>query len=50
MFGRQLDPPGPSTIGGGELEPLMKSTMILDYHAPPFIDGGAVVTDTKASA
>ena len=44
MFGRKLEPQGPSTMGGAKVEAATKSTMSLDTRGP-FISGG-VVTDT----
>jgi hypothetical protein len=44
MFGRKLEPKGPSTMGGGKVEAATESTMNLDTRGP-FIPGG-VVTDT----
>jgi hypothetical protein len=45
MFGRKLEPQGPSTLGGGKVEAATESTMSFDL-AGPFIRGG-VVTDTR---
>jgi hypothetical protein len=44
LYGRKLDPQGPSSIGGAKVEVATRSTMILDDYAPPFIEGGGAVT------